>query len=124
MSFGIIITHLVCKSLRLDCSIKPVRKVSPASLRAIIAIDCNCKSSLIPCIISLTTLCNGNLWISNLVLLWYFQISFNTFSPLLHLFIFSPSVLSFPIFTFFSSFFPFISLTLLSFSFLRHSCSA
>ena len=108
---------------RLDCSNKPIRKVSPASCKAIITVDCNHKSSLIFWIISLTTLWKGNLRISNSILLWYFLISHNAFKPLLVLFIFSSSSLStltFPPFSFFSTF---IFCALLSFSFLKCSLS-
>ena len=113
MSFGIIVMHFACSAHRFDCSSRPIRKVSPVSCRAITAVDCSHKSSLTLCMISLTTLWKGNLWINNSVPLCYFQISLNAFKPLLFLFIFSPSVLSFPPFTFFSSFFPVIFLALL-----------
>ena len=99
MSFGIIVTHLACKAHRFDCSSKPIRKVSPASCRAITAVDCNHKSSLIPCMISLMDFWNGNLQTSNSVPLWYFLISFNAFlsSPhSLYFFLFHLICLLFP----------------------------
>ena len=45
-----LITH------RFDCSNRSTRNVSPASCKAIITVDCKCRSALIPCMISFTTL--------------------------------------------------------------------
>ena len=84
ISLGMIVTCFVHITHKFDCSKSPTRKASPASCKAIIGILWNCKSTLIPCEISLTALWNGNFLIKVLVLDWYFLISLRASTPYKH----------------------------------------
>ena len=74
-----IVTHFACK---FACLSKPTKKASPASCMAITAVVWNCRSPLIPCIISLTTFWKGSHQIRSSVPLRYFLISFRAHIPL------------------------------------------
>ena len=115
--FGITVTLFAWTAHKLACSSRPIRNASPPSWKAFTAMPWKHRSGLLSWTISLTSNWNGNLQMSNSVLLWYFLISFNAHIPLL---IFCTS--AFLLFSFSLS--PLISVALLALSFLIFSHSA
>ena len=81
MSFGMIITHLVCIAHKFTRSRRSTRKASPASCSARTAALWNLNPSLICCVISLTNRWNGSLLISRSGPFQYFCISLRACIP-------------------------------------------
>ena len=108
MSFGMIVMHAL-HAVCTDSIVpeRPTKKVSPASCRAIIAVDCRQRSAFNPCTISFTTHWNGSLLISNSVPLWYFFISLRALNPLFTLLTFPSLCFCLPSFSSCLSPFPF-----------------
>ena len=122
MSFSIIVTCFASIAHKLACSKSPTRKVSPASCNAKTAALWNLNPSLLFCIISLTSLWNGNLQINKPAPFWYFWISLRACIPLCIFLCFS-ILSSFTIFNCLS-FLPFILWALFQFSSLSFLIAA